>query len=258
MRPTEVRGEIQSAKRFRNTSEVRIVLVDDRELLRAGIRSLISASNGFRVVGEAKDKAQGIARIRDEQPDVILLNMDLKSGDGVEIVPELLAACETSRLAVLTDSDDPAIHRRAILLGARGIISKQEPAALLTKAISRVHAGGVWFDRALTASLIGELLPGKRLRASPEQRKMATLTEREREVIRLVGRGLRNKQIAERLFISEVTVHHHLTSIYSKLGLNDRLELVIYAFRNGLAELPTRQACSDEFPTKEPEELRQE
>ncbi len=247
MRPTEVARQTESVKRLRTKSEVRIVLVDDRELLRAGISSLISASNGFRVVGEAKDKAQGVARIKDAQPDIILLNLDLKSEDGVEMVPDLLAACETSRLAVLTDSEDPAIHRRAILLGARGVISKHEPAALLTKAIARVHAGGVWLDRSVTASLIGELFtPDNRQRVGPEERKMATLTEREREVIRLVGLGLRNKQIAERLFISEITVHHHLTSIYSKLGLMDRLELVIYAYRYGLAELPARQGGAGE------------
>lgn len=238
----EVARRTESEKQIRGRSEVRIVLVDDHDLVRAGISSLLSSSNGFCVIGEAKDKVQAIASIKLGQPDVILLNVDSRSGDGVEMVPELLAACETSRLAVLTDSEDLALQRRAILLGARGVISKLEPADFLRKAIRRIHRGGVWLDRRLTASLIGELLtPNKKQKASPEERKIATLTEREREVIELVGRGLRNKQISERLFISQVTVHHHLTSIYYKLELSDRVDLVIYAYRNGLAELPVNK-----------------
>ncbi len=96
-----------------------------------------------------------------------------------------------------------------------------------------------WLDRIMTANILQELSPRNRLqKRSPDEIKMERLTNREREIIKLVGEGLKNKQIAERLFISEVTVHHHVTSIYSKLEVADRLELVIYAYRNGLAELP--------------------
>jgi len=232
----EITGQSRSENRVPDASGVRVVLIDDHVLLRAGISSLISASDGFSIVGEAKDKSQAIAHIKHQQPDVILLNIELKSGDGLEMVPELLAACQKSRLAVLTDSRDPEIHRRAILLGASGVISKDDPPSLLLKAIARVHAGGAWL---VTAGILGELLsPKRRKEVSPERKKTAGLTQREREVIKLAGCGLKNKQIGERLFISAVTVHHHLTSIYSKLEVNDRVELLMYAYRNGLAEPP--------------------
>lgn len=235
-------SEAVSAKREKPAPDVpviRIVLIDDHELLRAGISSLISANEGFRVVGEAKEKIQAIACVTQEQPDVILLNMEFESGNALPMIPDLLGACPTSRVAVLTDSKDPEIHRRAILLGVLGIISTDDPPNLLIKAIARVHAGGAWFDRSVTANMIGELLnPTKRRKLSGDAKKIAALSEREREVIRLVGAGLKNKQIGERLFISDVTVHHHLTSIYSKLQLRDKFELLIYAWRHGLADLP--------------------
>ncbi len=233
---TEITGQTRTENRVPDASEVRVVLIDDHVLLRAGISSLISASHGFSVVGEARDKSQAIAYIRHQQPDVILLNIELKSGDGLEMVPDLLAAGKESRLAVLTDSRDPEIHRRAILLGASGVISKDDPPSLLLRAIARVHAGGAWL---VTAGILGELLrPNRRKEVAPERKKIAALTQREREVIKLAGCGLKNKQIGERLFISGVTVHHHLTSIYSKLEVKDRVELLMYAYRNGLAEPP--------------------
>ena len=219
--------------------EVRIVLVDDHELIRAGIRSLFDEKDGFLVVGEANDKSQASSVVQCEQPDVVLLNMELRAGDGLELIPAIHVACETARVVVLTDSQDPETHRKAVLLGAIGIVSKERSPEVLMKAITRVHAGEAWLDRSITASVLVELSPrNKNRQVSPDERKIATLTGREQEVIKLVGEGLKNKQIAERLFISDITVHHHLTSIYSKLEVTDRLELVIYAYRNGLATLP--------------------
>jgi DNA-binding NarL/FixJ family response regulator len=140
---------------------------------------------------------------------------------------------------VLTGSGDPELHRQAVHLGAIGVLSKDKPAEILIKAIERIHAGEAWLDRTMTATVLREMSPRNRNRnQDPEEIKIASLTDREREVIKLVGEGLKNKQIAERLFISDVTVHHHLTSVYSKLEVADRLELLIYAYRHGLAELP--------------------
>jgi two-component system, NarL family, nitrate/nitrite response regulator NarL len=222
-----------------NTDEVRIVLVDDHELIRAGIRSLIGEKDGFLVVGEANDKSQAASVVQCEQPDVVLLNMELQAGDGLELISAIHEACETARVVVLTDSQDPETHRKAAVLGAIGIVSKERSPDLLMKAIARVHAGEAWLDRSITASVLVELSPrNKNRQVSHDEKKIATLTGREQEVIKLVGEGLKNKQIAERLFISDITVHHHLTSIYSKLEVTDRLELVIYAYRNGLATLP--------------------
>jgi DNA-binding NarL/FixJ family response regulator len=116
-----------------------------------------------------------------------------------------------------------------------GIVLKEHAAELLLKAIQKVHEGEVWIDRSMMGSVLQELnKPGD---IDPEKAKIRSLTEREREVIALVGEGLKNRQIAERLFVTETTITHHLSSVFSKLEVSDRLELLIYAFRHGLAKM---------------------
>jgi len=154
----------------------------------------------------------------------------------LRIIPELMTARKQSQLAVLTDSRDPEIHREAVESGAIGIISKQDPPELLFAAIRRVYSGGAWLDRFVTAKMfVHSPVSEKKL---PNSRKISRLTAREREVIHMIGMGLRNKQVADRLYISNITVHHHLTSIYSKLDVANRLELIIFAYQNRLAEVP--------------------
>jgi DNA-binding NarL/FixJ family response regulator len=119
-----------------------------------------------------------------------------------------------------------------------GIVLKQQAADLLLKAIKKVHAGEVWIDRSMMSSVLSDVRSERHDEADPEAGKIASLTPREREVIALVSEGLKNKLIGERLFISETTVTHHLSSIFSKLEVSDRLELIIYAFRHGLAKIP--------------------
>ncbi len=216
---------------------VRIVLIDEHELFRAGIRLLLSRQPEFEVVGEASAMREALALVKREQPDITLFGVDLGNGQNLETLPELCSAAEATRVLVLSGSVDPELHRRAICLGAIGVLSKDKPADILIKAIERIHAGEAWLDRSMTATVLREMSPRNR-KQDPEELKIGSLTEREREVIKLVGEGLKNKQIAERLFISDITVHHHLTSIYSKLEVADRLELLIYAYRNGLATLP--------------------
>jgi len=115
---------------------------------------------------------------------------------------------------------------------------KQQAADLLLKAIKKVHAGEVWIDRSMMSSVLSDVRSERHEETDPEAPKIASLTPREREVIALVSEGLKNKLIGERLFISETTVTHHLSSIFSKLDVSDRLELIIYAFRHGLAKIP--------------------
>jgi two-component system, NarL family, nitrate/nitrite response regulator NarL len=218
---------------------VRIFVIEDQGLYRAGLCLLLSQQSGFEIVGDAATGSDVLSRIRDKQPDVALLAINPNDRAGIDILPEIFAASEETRVLVLSESSDPDLHRKAVRVGASGVISKDKTAELLIKAIERVNAGEAWLDRSTTASLLRELSPRNRTpKKDPEEIKMATLTEREREVIKLVGLGLKNKQIAGKLFISDITVHHHLTSIYSKLGVSDRLELLIYAYRFGLAELP--------------------
>jgi two-component system nitrate/nitrite response regulator NarL len=217
---------------------VRIVIIDDQELFRAGVRLLLSGNPAFDVLA-ATSATDALAVVKRLQPDVVLLGADSADGKNLDWIPQIFTACESTRVLVLAGSSDPELNRRAVCLGAIGIISKDKSPDTLLKAVERVHAGEAWLDRSLTATILRDLAPATRSKkADPDEMKIESLTEREREVIRHVGAGLKTRQIAERLFISEITVHHHLTSIYGKLEVADRLELLIYAYRNGLADLP--------------------
>jgi len=218
---------------------IRVVLVDDQLLFRAGIRTLIDNGNGITVVGDAGSRGEALALVQSKQPDVILSDLELRGESGLEYIPDLIAAAEKAKVLILTDTKDQDLHRKAVHLGAKGLVFKDTSVEVLTKAIEKVYAGEVWLDRSMTAVLLDELSRKNDARKlNPEEIKIATLTNREREVINSVGEGLKNKQIGERLFISDVTVRHHLTSIFGKLGVSDRLELVIYAYRHGLVPIP--------------------
>jgi DNA-binding NarL/FixJ family response regulator len=215
------------------------MLIDDHAVVRAGLRLLIESQPGLKAVGEAGNRADALAVAGREQPDVILLDLVLHDTDGVDLIPELLAAARKARILVLTGVTDPEAHVHAMRLGAMGVVLKEKASEVLIKAIEKVHEGEIWFDRSLLANVFSERpRTGEAKKRGPEAAKAATLTGREREVTALVVEGLRNKQIADRLSISQTTVSHHLTSIFNKLGVSDRFELIIYAYRYGLAETP--------------------
>lgn len=222
-----------------DSKTVRIVLVDDHTVVRAGLRMLIESRPGLQVVGEAATTNEALAIVGQAQPDIILLDLDLGGDSGLDILPELFTTAKQARVLMLTGVRDPEEHHRAVRLGAMGVVLKEKAADDLLKAIEKVYAGEVWLDGALMARVLGRSGPvGEIAAINPETARISSLTEREREVIALICEGLQNKLIGERLFISETTVRHHLTSIFDKLGVTNRLELVIYAYRHGLAKLP--------------------
>ncbi len=214
---------------------IQVLLIDDHTVVRTALRMLIESHPGFVVVGEAADRRGALALLAQVQPDVILLDIALSQISGVDLIPELRARAPQARVLLLTGIQDIEEHRRAVRLGARGVVLKDQAPAVLVKAIERVHAGEVWLDGLMVADLVSEIATGSEPPAEPQP---VPLTERERQVIALVCEGLPNRAIAERLVISETTVRHHLTSVFSKLGVNSRLELVIYAYRHGLARPP--------------------
>jgi two-component system nitrate/nitrite response regulator NarL len=218
---------------------IRIVLVDDHAVMRAGLRLIIEGHTGMKVVGEAANSADAVAVTARERPDIILLDLDLGKDSGLDCLPQLLAAADPTRVLVLTGMDDYEAHRRAARLGAMGLVHKAKAAEIILKAIEKVHAGEVWFDRSLLGGMLNDLSrAGQQKKGDPEADKIATLTRREHEVVTLICEGLKNRQISERLFISETTVSHHLTSIFGKLGVTDRLELVVYAYTQGIVKSP--------------------
>jgi two-component system, NarL family, nitrate/nitrite response regulator NarL len=217
--------------------EIRVLIVDDHQLVRTGLRMLIESQPGMKVVGKAGNAAEALALAASKKPNVILLDIDLGSENGLDFLPELHETATDARVLILTGVKDVETHRQAARLGAAGLVLKEQAAEVLLKAIRKVHQGEVWLDRSMMGNLLNEMTQaGKKV--NPEAAKISGLTAREREVIVLIAEGLKNKQIAERLFISETTVTHHLSSIFSKLGVSDRLELVIYTFAHSLAKMP--------------------
>ena len=219
-----------------NQLPITIMIIDDHVVIRSGLRMLIEHDQRMQVVAQAGNRNEALERAAATRPDVIILDLVLGEEDGLSFLPELCQASPNSRVLVLTGVQSPDAHRRAIRRGALGIVLKEHAAEQLLKAIMKVYEGEVWIERSMMGSMIQEL--NKPTQVDPEVTKIKSLTDREREVIALIGEGLKNKQVGERLFISETTVTHHLSSVFDKLDVSDRLELIIYAFRHGLAKIP--------------------
>ena len=216
--------------------KIRIVLVDDHLIMRGGLCMMIETQPDMVVIGQAGNRAEAFAVVAAGTPDLILLDLDLEGEHSLDFLPELLKAAPGARVLILTGVREPETHHQAVRLGAMGVVLKSKAAETLIKAIRKIQAGEVWLDRSTMANLVTSMSQPKKI--APEAIKIAALTDRERDVITLIGEGLKNEQIAGRMFISEKTVRNHLTSIYDKLGVPGRLELLIYAYRNGLAKLP--------------------
>ena len=217
---------------------IRVLLIDDHVLVREALSVLLQVRAGLKVVGEAGNPSEALSIAAREKPDIILLalNLDLFDG-GLNLLPELLSAAGSqARILLLTDRRDSTTHCQAARLGAMGIVLKRETSNDLLKAISKVHAGEVWLNRSLTASLITSIARNdeQTKKAQAEAAPLELLTDREWEVATLAGEGLRSKEIGKRLFISEITVRHHLTSIFGKLDVSNRLGLILFLYRHKL------------------------
>lgn len=196
---------------------------------------LLETDPKFRVIGEAKNPESALQIIEDDRPDLILV--DLPNNDVAKLLPILKNA--DIPVLLLIDELDVEIYKQCLRIGIRGLVLKQERTDTLFKAVEKIHAGEIWFDRIVMGDTIRYLIDEMQmLHAHPLSPVASTLTEREREVIALICKGMKNKEIAESLFISETTVRHHLTSIFNKLDITSRLELVVYAFENNLVKKP--------------------
>ena len=205
---------------------IRILLVDDHQIFLTGLRLLIEKEPDMIVVGTASNRAEALALMQ-EHPDIVLLDLDLGNESGIDFLPQLIEPEEPPRVIIVTGVPDPELHLRAVRLGALGVVLKLDPPGFLVKAIRKVHAGA-------TGNFIGKGQPLFTI-YSPD----LVSTEHEYLLAKKNSEGMRNRQIGERLFISEKTVRHYLTSVFDKLGVADRLALMIYAFQHGLAKIPT-------------------
>lgn len=210
-------------------SPIRLLLVEDHLVMRAALRMLLSARPALEVVGETASCDGALQLCARHRPDIILLDIFLADGSSLERIPALI---ETgARVLVLTGTTDEVLAGRAFTLGAHGVVRKEQPAPVLIEAIRYVHGGGFWRDPVLPSQ--ADAAPAN---ASSEPSALNSLTPREREVIQLIGQGLKNKGLAARLNLSEKTVHNHLASIFRKLGVSDRLELAAFARRHHLLD----------------------
>jgi len=217
---------------------IRILLVDDHQSFLWGMVKLIeSDSPTMTVIGTAADISEALVVAQREQPDIILLDIDLNGVNSLDSMP-LLREVTSAVVLILTGMRDPETHDRAVLSGARGVVQKEESPEIILKAIRKVYEGEIWLGRAATGRIISKLLDHSNNPVSPEATKIASLTLREREIIDVIikqGRST-NKQIAGHLNMSEHTLRNHLSSIYSKVDVANRLELAMYAVKHRISE----------------------
>jgi DNA-binding NarL/FixJ family response regulator len=218
------------------TKPIRVVLVDDHKIIRDGLREFIETRPGISVVGDASDRAGALEVAAREQPDVVVLDLDLGGVSGLDLLPELLRAAPSASVIILTGLRDPEKRDRAMELGAKGVVLKENGVAELINAIEKVHRTG---DYWLEPGAARRLMERKRgaAESDPDSSKIATLTPTERALITLLGKGLDNRQIAAQTNMAESTVRNSLTRIYDKLDIKGgRLALLVYAYKHGLVK----------------------
>jgi DNA-binding NarL/FixJ family response regulator len=212
-----------------------VLLVGTHALIRSALASLIEEWQDIEVVDSINPNADAIAITAQEHPDVILLHIDANEDDDAALryLSALREEGENRRVLVVTGEHNAEEQLQPVLIGALGVVHEDQAPSVLERAIRRVHAGEVWLERAMTAEALSRL---SGWRHAPEsgsvQARLDSLSGREQDVVDLVCEGLQNREIGKRLSISEATVRHHLTSIFEKLDLENRLELVIFACRN--------------------------
>ena len=214
------------------TAPIRVVLVDDQALFRAGIRMVIDSQPDLTVVGEAGDGAEALTVVRAQRPDVVLMDIRMPVMDGLAATAELLTDPAPPKVVMLTTFDLDEAAARAIQGGASGFLLKDADPEFLLAAIRTVHAGSSVIAAAATRELFAHFTAPPAVPSPPAP--YATLTDREREIFALAARGLSNAEIATREFLSEATVKTHISRILAKLDLRDRVQLVVFAFEHGL------------------------
>ncbi|MBE1486943.1 response regulator [Plantactinospora soyae] len=215
------------------TAPLRVLIVDDDDLMRAGLRAVLSSDDTIQVVDEAADGAQAVARVREARPDVVLMDVRMPRVDGIAATREITASTSQARILILTTFEDEDYIFGALHAGASGFLLKRTRPEQLIAAIHAVAEGDSLLSPSVTRTVI------ERMARSPQPdpadgRRLRSLTPREREVLDLVARGLANAEIATTLVVEESTVKTHLKRIMAKLELRDRVQAVILAYETGL------------------------
>jgi DNA-binding NarL/FixJ family response regulator len=230
----EVNGSGDSA-----SQSIRVLILDDQNLFRDGISKILSTQPGIEIAACADNPAMGVEAIRKMRPDVALMGWSANSPNSQKIFAAIQDARLQTRVIMLVDEELKEDFLEAVRQGCCGIVPRQTSTEMLVKSIRKVHAGEFWLDRTTTAEVIRRLAkrsPGNTGARLGLREQGAALSTREREIVTLVAQGFKNKEMAERMFISEQTVKNHLHNIFDKLGVSDRLELALYAIHHNLHE----------------------
>jgi len=213
----------------------RVLLVDDHPLFLDGVRAALDATPPFEVVGEAHSCAEAVALARDVRPDVVLMDLNLPDGSGIDATRDVLAVHPDARVLVITMSGDDDAVVAAMRSGARGYVVKGAGKAELVQAVTTVAGGGAVFSPSV-AERLGSFFAG--MAAQPGREMFPQLSDREREVLDLMARGLDNRRIAQTLFLSDKTVRNHVSAVLGKLDVPDRAEAIARGRRAGLGQEP--------------------
>ena len=206
--------------------EIRVILADDHSVVRHGLRQLLEADGGFAVVAETADVPSTLQTVRDRRPDVLILDLNMPGGSSLDAIPQLRREAPDTQIVILTMQSEPAYARRALGAGVLGYVLKDAADDELVEAVRRAAVGQSYLHPRL----------GARLAADPQTGPPESLSERERQVLRMVALGYTNSEVAERLYLSVRTVETHRAHIQQKLGLRGRADLVRYALANGLLD----------------------
>ena len=211
---------------------VRVVLVDDEAMVRVGLRMVLTAEADIEVVGEAADGGSAVGVVEATEPDVVLMDVRMPDVDGIEGARRVLARCPGVKVVVLTTFDEDEYVEAALRAGVSGFLLKVAPPERLIDAVRTVAAGGGLLDPGVTRRVIESFAAAPPLRTRRAE-TLEALTERERDVLRLIGRGLSNSEIAAELYLGETTVKTHVSNVLAKLGLRDRVQAVVAAYETG-------------------------
>jgi DNA-binding NarL/FixJ family response regulator len=214
---------------------IRVLLVDDQDLVRAGLRGVLRQQFGFEIVGECADGTEVLAAVADCEPDIVLMDVRMPLLDGVAATRRLRAERPSMPVLALTTFDDDEALAGMLRAGAAGFVLKEIPGEQLHRAVRIVAEGGAWLDPAVTSRVLAVYRTAPAAPPVPP-RTLDLLTSREREVLSLIGQGHTNAEIARQLFVGEGTVKTHINHVFTKLSLRDRAAAIIFAYDHNLID----------------------
>jgi two-component system nitrate/nitrite response regulator NarL len=221
-----------------STAPIRVLIADGHPIVLEGLRTVLNQQPTIQVVGEAADGMEAIEKAVGLDPDVVLMDLRMPRVDGLTVLRSIHTRAPRSKVILFSGADSKDEFVEAMKLGCSGILSKESALSLIERSIAKVYAGEIWLDSNTTAAVIRQFASPAEFPAPANNgktsRERAQLSQREREIIILIAQGYKNKEIAEKMFITEQTVKNHLHNVFDKLGVSDRLELALYAIHNSL------------------------